>query len=106
VETTGTVDLDVAPDQAFDHFANPRNLVLANNPGPVIERSDPATGVGSWAVLKFDQIRMRVEYEVWERPRRIVAMLQYSGFLSGGRRERAEYEFRPNDSGGTTVTYR
>jgi hypothetical protein len=100
----GSVTIEAARDRVFDYLANPRNLVMANNRGPVIDHSQPATGPGSWTVLKFDQLRLRIEYETWERPNKLTAILRYSGLGSGGRVDRRAYEFQDAD-GGTLVKY-
>lgn len=104
--TSGEVELRATPEQVFDYFANPRHLVMSNDRGPITERSDPSTGVGSWAILKFDQIQLRVEYEAWERPVRIAVAMEYGGFLSGGGRDRHEYLIQPGTTGGTRLRYR
>jgi hypothetical protein len=88
----GSVSLDAPLDRVFDYFSSPRNLVMANNRGPVVDRSEPPTGAGSWAELKFDQLRLRVEYEVWERPLRLAGVLRYTGLGSANRIDRFSYE--------------
>lgn len=90
---TGSVTIGAPAERVFDYFANPRNLVMANNRGPVIDQSVPSTGPGSWAVLKFDQLQLRVEYETWERPTKLAAVLHYSGIGSGNRVDRFAYDF-------------
>jgi hypothetical protein len=101
----GTITIGAPIDRVFDYFAVPRNLVMANNPGPVIEQSVPGTGPGSWAVLKFDQLRLRVEYDTWERPRKLAAALRYSGLGSGNRVDRFAYELE-SVANGTVLRYR
>lgn len=90
---TGSGTIGAPAERVFDYFANPRNLVMANNRGPVIDQSVPSTGPGSWAVLKFDQLQLRVEYETWERPTKLAAVLHYSGIGSGNRVDRFAYDF-------------
>jgi uncharacterized protein YndB with AHSA1/START domain len=99
-----TVTSPASPERVFEFLANPRNLVIANNPGPVVERSVEAGGVGSWTVLAFDNLRARVEYTAWEPPTRIAAVVSWSGRFSGGRRDEAEYRLAPVSGGGTAVT--
>ena len=44
-------------------LGDPRNLILANHPKPILERSDDRpTQTGSWAIIGLDNIRMRVDY--------------------------------------------
>jgi uncharacterized protein YndB with AHSA1/START domain len=100
----GTIMIGAPIERVFDYVAVPRNLIMANNPGPVIEQSEPATGPGSWAVLKFDQLRLRIEYDTWERPRRLAAALRWSGLGSGNRVGRFAFEFE-SLAGGTLVRY-
>ncbi len=97
----GTVIVDATAQRVFDYFAAPRNLIMANNPGPVVDRSDPSEGPGAWAMVKFDQLGVRVEYEDWVRPNRLAGVVRYSGFGSGDRTDRFAYDFE--DSGGRTV---
>lgn len=93
------------PDRVFDYLCVPRNLLLANHQGPVEARSsDPTTRAGSWAVLAFDQLRVRVEYTAVERAERVEAVMEWSGFGSGNRRETVEYRLTPLPGGGTEVT--
>jgi hypothetical protein len=86
-----TVTLGVPPSHVFDYFATARNLVVANHRGPIVETSDPPTGPGSWVVLQFDQLRVRVDYEEWARPTRLAGRVRYSGFGSGNGVEPFEY---------------
>jgi hypothetical protein len=106
MESRGEVELSAPVGLVFDYFATPRNLVMANNRGAVTDHSDPSDGPGSWAVLKFDQIRLRIEYPVWDRPQRLSADLRYSGFGSGNRLDRFTYDFRPTGARTTVVAYR
>lgn len=101
---TGSLTLTAPVDRVFDYFAVPRNLVMANNPGPVVDRSTPPTGPGSWAVLKFDQLRMRVEYQAWDRPRKLAGVVRYAGLGSGNRVDQFSYEIEP-DGDGTRLDY-
>ena len=53
--------------------------------------------------MAFDQLRVRVEYTTFERPTRIAATVDFSGFASGGRRDVAEYRLEPLPGDGTRV---
>ena len=55
MRATATFDLSAPPDQVLTYLSNPRNIVIANNDGPVVEQSDPPLRAGSWSVLAFDQ---------------------------------------------------
>lgn len=100
---TLTVTSPATPERVFDFLTNPRNLVTGNHRGPVETRSDAAEGVGSWAVLAFDNLRARVEYTAWDRASRISATITWSGRFSGGRVEYADYQISPGPDGGTVI---
>jgi uncharacterized protein YndB with AHSA1/START domain len=100
-----TVTSPAPPERVFDYLAVPRNLLTANHQGPVVERStDPAEGLGSWVVLAFDQVRVRVGYTAFDRPAHIAVTMDYTGFGSGGRHDTADYRLEPLPDGGTRVT--
>jgi Polyketide cyclase / dehydrase and lipid transport len=77
-----TFDVHVSPDRVAGYLADPRHLIAANHKGPVLERSDGPVATGSWFVLGFDQLRMRVDYVLYE-PRLIRAKVEFSGRGSG-----------------------
>ncbi len=100
--STSTFDADIPPGSAFAFLSNPRNLLVANNKGPVIEQSVGPLAEGSWFVLKFDQLRARVEYTAVEPERRIAAEVTMSGIGSGGQVSRFDYVLTPLDGGSRT----
>ena len=105
MRSSHTFDLAARPDQVVAYLSNPRNLIVANNPGPTVEQSDPPIRTGSWAVLAFDQLRMRVEYSAFEPPARIDVSVQFTGRGSGGTRAGYKYHLEPiQATGGTTLT--
>jgi hypothetical protein len=100
--STTTFDAAVPPSRAFAFFSNPRNLLVANNKGPIVEQSEGPLAEGSWFVLKFDQLRARVEYTAVEPDRRIAAVVTMSGVGSGGQVSRFDYVLTPLDGGSRT----
>jgi hypothetical protein len=80
-------------------------MLLANYKGPVIERSDPPVRTGSWSVLAFDQLRVRVLYTAFEPPALVAASMTVDGRGSGGMNGSFVYQLRPiRETGGTRVT--
>ncbi|MEA2653766.1 MAG: hypothetical protein QOI37_993 [Chloroflexota bacterium] len=78
---------------------------MANHEGPIVERSERPGGTGSWSVLAFDQIRVRVEYTAFEPPDRVAVAMTFSGPGSGGMSSTAAYRLLPIiGTGGTRVT--
>jgi hypothetical protein len=105
MRATATFDLSAPPDQVLTYLSNPRNIVIANNDGPVIEESDPPLRAGSWSVLAFDQLRVRVLYTAFEPPTLVAASTTVNGRGSGGMRGSYVYQLRPvRGTGGTRVT--
>lgn len=102
MRSTMTFDADIPPDRAFAFLSNPRNLIAANHKGPMIEQSEGPLAAGSWFVLKFDQLRARVEYTAVEQERRIAAQVTMSGIGSGGQVSRYDYVLTPLDGGSRT----
>jgi hypothetical protein len=100
--STMTFDAAVPPSHAFTFLTNPRNLIIANNRGPVIEQLEGPLAEGSWFVLKFDQLRARVQYTTVEPERRIGVDVTMSGIGSGGRVSRYDYLLTPLDGGSRT----
>lgn len=80
------------PDQVMAYFSIPRNLFVANNLGPTLAESGPPFGVGSWADLAFGQLRVRVDYDLFEPPIRIGYALRWSG--RGSRNATGRYAFQ------------
>lgn len=102
---TRTFDVPAAPEVVFAYLSNPRNLLIANHEGPTVERStEPVRGVGSWSILAFDQLRVRVEFTAFDSPVRVAVVVEYSGVGSGNRREIADYRIGPGSNGGSVVT--
>ena len=100
-----TFDVAASPESVFDYLSKPRNLILANQKGSTVEQStDPVGGVGSWSVLAFDQLRVRIAYTAFDPPARIAAIAEYSGPGSGGRRDVADYRIAPAAGGRSSVT--
>ena len=93
-----------SPERVFDFLANPRNLMVANYPGAAEARSEGEGAVGSWAVLDFANIRVRVTYTAWDRPSHLAATLEYSGRGSNGRRDSVDYELSASPDGGTVIS--
>lgn len=84
MRTSATYDVASSPDEVAAYLANPRNLLIANHKGPVVDQSEPPTRTGSWYVLAFDQIRVRIEYTTFEPPALIAISVGYSGRGSAG----------------------
>ena len=101
-----TADFDVSPspDRVIAYLADPRNLIVANHQGHVVERSDPPNGIGSWAVLAFDQLRVRVEYTSFEPPDLVAVAVTHTGRGSGGLSQIARYHLGPAAATGGTHT--
>ncbi len=97
-------EISAAPDRVAVYLAEPRHLVMANHEGPLIERSDPPTGPGSWAVLQFDQIRTRIEYTAFDRDL-VVVDVSHVGFGSRNMRWTSTYRLEATATGGTRVTF-
>jgi carbon monoxide dehydrogenase subunit G len=79
-----TFDVSVPPERVAAYLGDPRHLITANHTGPVLEKSEGPLTTGSWFVLKFDQLRARVEYTMYDPPRRIAASVAMTGRGSGG----------------------
>jgi polyketide cyclase/dehydrase/lipid transport protein len=86
-----TFEVPVPRDRVFAFLSNPRNLIAANHTGPVVDQSEGALGPGSWFVLAFNQLRMRVEYVVWEPTSRIAVAMVMTGRGSGGLAARQQF---------------
>jgi hypothetical protein len=99
---TTTFDAAIPPSRAFAFLSKPRNLIAANNKGPIVEQSEGPLAEGSWFVLKFDQLRARVEYTAFEPEKHIAAEVTMSGIGSGGQASRFDYVLTPLDGGSRT----
>ena len=97
--STTTFDVTVPPTRVFAFLSNPRNFVAADRKGPVIEQSDGPLGAGSWYVLAFDQLRVRVEYIEYEPERKVAVTVVMSGRGSGGQSGRQGYTLSGLDDG-------
>ena len=98
-------NVSASPSLVSAYLSNPRNVLIANHEGPVVERSDPPVDAGSWLVLAFDQLRARVEYTRYEPPDVIAVAVAYSGRGSGGVTQSATYCLEADDAtGGTKVS--
>jgi carbon monoxide dehydrogenase subunit G len=105
MRSTHSFDLTARLEQVVAYLSNPRNLITANNAGPTVEQSEPPIQSGSWAVLAFDQLRMRVEYLDYEPPARIAVSTTFTGKGSGGTRAVYAYRLEPiQATGGTRLT--
>ena len=91
VRMTTTFDVSVPPDRVAAYLADPRHLLVANHKGPIIEQSDGPLGSGSWYVLKFDQLRARVEYTTYDPPRSLAASVIWTGRGAGGVKATQEF---------------
>jgi hypothetical protein len=87
----GVIDVSVSPERVTAYLANPRNHIVANHKGPVVESSDGPVREGSWFVLAFDQLRARVEYVEFEPARKVTVFVAWSGRFSRGATHRHEY---------------
>ena len=86
-------------------LSEPRNLIHANNAGPVLEQSDGPVRAGWWSVLALDQLRVRVEYTVFEPPDVVEASMTWTGPGSRGLEVICDYYPWPiAETGGTRVT--
>lgn len=97
-------DVAVPPGRVAAYLAEPRHVIVANHKGPVLEQSDGPLATGSWFVLGFDQLRVRVEYLTFEPPTRIAVAVSMSGRGSAGMRSVQEFRLSELDRGrGTRV---
>ncbi|HEY2888129.1 MAG TPA: hypothetical protein VGJ17_05905, partial [Candidatus Limnocylindrales bacterium] len=94
-----TFDVSVPPDRVSAYLADPRHLLMANNRGLVVEQSDAPLAAGSWYVLAFDQLRVRVEYTVFDPPRTIAVQVAISGRGSAGAITAQEFSLSAIDDG-------
>jgi carbon monoxide dehydrogenase subunit G len=97
-----TFDVSVPPDRVFAFLANPRNVISTSHPGPVVDRSAEGFGPGSWFVLAFDQLRVRVEYTEVEPDRRLSARVTMTGRGSGGSSSSQAFSLTALDGGART----
>jgi hypothetical protein len=105
MRATTTFDVSSPRDEVAAYLSNPRNILVANHRGPVVEGSDPPVRAGSWSVLAFDQLRVRVDYTAFEPPALLAASVTYSGQGSGGMRGTFVYHLSPiPQAGGTRVS--
>jgi hypothetical protein len=105
MRAVATFDVSASPDAVVAYLSLARNLLMANHEGPVLEETDTPTGAGSWAVLAFDQLRVRIEYTAFEPPALVAASMTYSGRGSAGMRGTFVYRLTPLSAGlGTRVT--
>jgi hypothetical protein len=105
VRATANFDVSRSRDEVVAYLSNPRNILVANHEGPVVDHSDGPVRTGSWSVLAFDQLRVRVEYIQFEPPTVIAASMTYTGRGSGGMRGTFVYRLAPiGIADGTTVT--
>jgi hypothetical protein len=102
MSVTSTFDAAVPPARAFAFLSNPRNLITANNPGPIVEQSDGPLATGSWFVLQFDQLRARVEYTALDPDVAIAVRIVMRGRGSFGRVSEHEFALAPLDGGRRT----
>lgn len=100
--STTSFDASVAPSRAFAFLSNARNLMVANHKGPIVEQSEGPLEAGSWFVLKFDQLRARVEYTVVEPDQHIAAQVTMSGLGSFGQIDRQDFSLTPLEDGSRT----
>ena len=100
-----TFDVSAPPSRVVAYLSDPRNVLVANHEGPVVEQSTPPNGTGSWSVLAFDQLRVRVEYTSFQPPDRVAVAITYAGRGSGGMTSTAVYKLATiAATGGTRVT--
>jgi carbon monoxide dehydrogenase subunit G len=105
MRAAATFDVSASPDEVAAYLSNPRNIMVANHKGPVVEQSKPPFGAGSWSVIAFDQLRVRVEYTDFEPPVLVAASITSSGRGSGGMRGSFVYHLAPiPGTSGTRVT--
>jgi hypothetical protein len=84
------------PDEVVAYLSDPRNLVMANNRGRVVEQSvGPAAEVGSWSTMKFDQLLLRVEYTAFDPPDLVAVLMTSSGRGARGSRSACVYRLEP-----------
>lgn len=102
MRSSGTFDVSVEPGRVFTYLTNPRHLVAANHKGPIIEQSDQPLGAGSWFVLAFDQLRVRVAYTAFEPPHRVAATVTWTGRGSVGTSSFHEFVLIELDGGTRT----
>jgi carbon monoxide dehydrogenase subunit G len=103
VKQSSTVEVAVPRDRVVAYLSDPRHLIHANHPRPVVERSEGPLASGSWFVLALDQIRARVEYTSYEPPDRILVTVSMSGRLSGGSHGTEEYVLSEVAEGRTRI---
>jgi uncharacterized protein YndB with AHSA1/START domain len=100
-----TFDVSADPSEVLAYLSEPRHLLVVNNRGQVVDRSDhEPTRAGSWSVLALDQLRVRVEYTAYDPPHRIATSITYTGRGSRSQRDTVTYTLVPTPEGGTTIT--
>jgi hypothetical protein len=104
MRATATFVVPIPSAHVIAYLSRPRNLLIANHEGPVVEQSDPPVQRGSWSVHQFDQLRVRVEYTALERDAIAVTMTS-TGRGSSGMNGSFAYRLGPiTESGGTPIT--
>ena len=104
MQVSTTFDVPVPPSRVFAFLSDPRNLIAANHPGPVVDRSDGPLAVGSWSVLAFDQVRVRVDYTAFEPDRRLGVTIVMTGRGARGVSSRQDFGLSTiGDGSGTRV---
>src|SRR3954453_6411105 len=102
---TATFEVSADRDKVADYLSEPRNVVVANHEGPVVERSDGPTRTGSWSILAFDQLCVRVEYTWFEPPDHVAVAMTFTGRGARDMSSTAVYRLLPiGGAGGTQVT--
>ena len=89
-------EVSSGPTAVFAYLSEPRNLLLVSHRGRAVEQSEPPFQAGSWFVLAFDQLRVRIEYVVVEPPGLISFVATYGGRGSHGQRDMAAFQLAEN----------
>jgi hypothetical protein len=105
VRDSTVFDVPVPAVRIAAYLAHPRHLAVANHEGPIVDRSEGPVATGSWFVLAFDQLRVRVVYRAFDPPRRVVVEVATTGRFSRGMRSVQEFVFADLPGGaGTRVS--
>jgi len=84
------------PAAVFAYLSEPTHLLVASHRGHMVEHVPPPLHAGSWFVLAFGQLRVRIEYTAYDPPGLISYVATYGGRGSHGQRDVATFHLAEN----------